>query len=60
MWDAIIVGAIGLAGAAYAVGRLFARPACGCCAECGCSSMKRPDHRHAASCSGGTGCACGK
>lgn len=60
MWDTIIVGAIVLAAAAYAVRRLFVRPSCGCCGECGCGPAKRPDHGHAGSCSGGSGCSCGK
>ena len=60
MWDAIIVGAIVLAAAAYAVRRLFARPSCGCCGECGCGPAKRPEHRSADCCSGGAGCSCGK
>ena len=60
MWDAIIVGAIVLAAAAYAVRRLFVRPSCGCCDECGCGSAKRPDHRPADSCCGESGCSCGK
>lgn len=60
MWDAIIVGVIVLAAAAYAVRRLFVRPSCGCCGECGCGPAKRPDHRQAASCCGESGCSCGK
>lgn len=61
MWDAIIVGAIVLAAAGYAVYRLFARRSCGC----GCGTVKSPrnlgsSQTGSCSCGHSTGCSCGK
>ena len=61
MWDAIIVGAIVLAAAGYALYRLFMRPSCGCGCDCCSSRPSRPEisHNDNCSCSGNIGCSCG-
>ncbi len=63
MLDTIIVGAILLAAAGYAVYRLFMRPSCGCgCDGCSSAPSKRPDDSRSTACSGNGagGCSCGK
>lgn len=63
MWDTIIVGAIVLAAAGYALYRLFMRPSCGCGCDCCSSSPAKPrDNRQSGACHGDAGhsCACGK
>ena len=63
MWDSIIVGAIVLAAAGYALYRLFMRPSCGCDCDC-CPSRpaKQLDNRQPGTCHGdaGNSCSCGK
>ena len=63
MWDSIIVGAIVLAAAGYALYRLFMRPSCGCCGDCRSSRPARPqDGCQSGACHGDAGhsCSCGK
>ena len=63
MLDTIIVGAIILAAAGYAIYRLFMRPSCGCdCDGCSSSPPRHPKTNGSTTCSGnGTGgCSCGK
>lgn len=69
MLENIIVGAIILAAAAFAVYRLFFRPSCGCGSDCACAGQKGKESTSEAggtaaspgTCCGENGkCCCGK